>query len=138
MSYLCYCEIHLLRFICCYCTSIYNKYVVLLCIICNHHKTFLISEILNQFLCNIYKHNYSPHTTISTTSQKLRSPKHSKHWNTELYRWSDDHGEGYHDSYLNRLDSFILTQYTTVTNKRYLLPWTWNLRIQYCDRWSNF
>ena len=60
MSSSCYRKIHLLRFINCYCTSIYKKYVNLLGFIFpssqnsayltnNYHKTLLITQISNQF-----------------------------------------------------------------------------------------
>ena len=63
-----YCNIHLLRFDFCYCTSIYKKYVILLCFICNYHNTLLILKIfitkknylnfLNQFLSDIFKRHF--------------------------------------------------------------------------------
>ena len=43
-SYLFDREIHLLRFICWYCTSIYDKYIILLCYICNHHRNLLFQK----------------------------------------------------------------------------------------------
>ena len=46
MSYLCYGNIHLLRFISFNCTLLYNKYIILLCSICNHHKPLLISQVI--------------------------------------------------------------------------------------------
>ena len=52
MSYLCYLGKHLLRFILCYCTSSYKISIIELCFICNHHKTLLISQILNQLFCD--------------------------------------------------------------------------------------
>ena len=54
-SSLFYSWIHLLRFIGFYCTSIYKKYVILLCFIFNHHKTFLISKIIITKLCLSHK-----------------------------------------------------------------------------------
>ena len=48
-----YLEIQLIRFICSYCIFIYKKYVILLCLIINHHKTIIISQISNQWLCYI-------------------------------------------------------------------------------------
>ena len=40
-SYYFYCEIHLLRFIFCYCTLIYKKYFNKSCFICNHKQVCL-------------------------------------------------------------------------------------------------
>ena len=118
-------EIHLLRFISCYCTSIYKKYVILLCFICNNHKTLLISQISNEFLCDIFKDKFSPQTSKYTTFQKLqltrhikhwKTPTHRKHWKTKIYKGSSDIGEGGYESDSNHLASVILRQYTTVTN----------------------
>ena len=138
MSYLFYRKIHLLRFICCYCTSIYNKYIILLFFICNHHKTLLISQVSYKFLCDIYKHNFLLQTSKSTTFQKLRSPPPRKHWKTELYRGSENCGEGDSDSDFNCLASVILRKYAFVTNQCYRLPWTWIQSIWYCDSWPHF
>ena len=49
MSASCYLEIHLLRFIRCYCTLIYNEYVIAVCFVINRHKTLLILQIKNLF-----------------------------------------------------------------------------------------
>ena len=56
-----------------------QKFVTLLCFIRNHHKTFLISQISNQFLCNIFKDHFSLQTSKSTTLKKLQCPIRSKH-----------------------------------------------------------
>ena len=133
-----YREIYLLRFIFCYCTSIYKKYVILLCFICDNHRTLLISKLLNQFPCDIFKDNFLLQTSKSTKSQKRLLPTHSKHWKTEPYRGSDDRGEVDCDSDLNRLASVILSQYTTVTNQCWWFSCTWTFLIQYCDCWSHF
>ena len=128
MTYLFYHEIHLLRFIFCYCTPIYKEYIILFCWFCNHHKNFtyitnnhnknlLISQILNQFFCNIFKRNFSLQTSKSTTfqyfwlprrSKHWKTPTHSKHWNEELYRGQADRGEVDRESDLNHLDLVIL------------------------------
>ena len=86
MSALSYHEIHLMRFICSYCTLIYNKYVILLCFIIIHHKTLLISQISNQFLCDIFQDNCLLHTSTSTTRRKLQIPTQRNNWNTGLYQ----------------------------------------------------
>ena len=117
MSSLCDHKIHLLRFIFFYCTLVYNKYVILLCSICNHHKTLLTSQILNQFLSYIFKHNFLMQTSKSTTSQKLWLPTHSKHWNTEPYWGSADCGEGDCESYFNHMVSVFHSKYNNVTNQ---------------------
>ena len=130
-----YCIIHVLRFICCCCTLIYKVHLILLCFICNHHKTMLISELLNEFLCDLFEENYLLQTSTSTTFQKCQSPTQSKYWKTEPYRGSDDCGEGHHDSVLNRLTSVILRQYTTLTNQCSQILGTWKLYIQYCEIW---
>ena len=51
MSALCYRKIKLIGFIHSYCTLIYNECVILLYFGINNHKTLLISQIFNQFLC---------------------------------------------------------------------------------------
>ena len=46
-QYMCssfYCKIHLQRFISGFCTLIYNKYLVLLCFVINHHKKSAYSK----------------------------------------------------------------------------------------------
>ena len=48
-------RMHLLSLISCYCTLIYNNDVVLLCFICNHHKTLLISQIIITKICLSHK-----------------------------------------------------------------------------------
>ena len=65
-SYLFYREIHLLRFICCNCTLIYDKYVNLLCLICNHQINLILLKILNTFFCDICNHNMLLQTNKST------------------------------------------------------------------------
>ena len=112
-----FCKINLMRFICWYCTLVWNKYIILLCFICNHHKTLLISQISNKFLRVILKHIVLLQTTKSTPFQILRLSTHVKHWKTELYLGSADFGEGDQDSDLNSLDSVIIRQYNTVTNQ---------------------
>ena len=65
-----------------YCLLLYlylQKFVIISCFICDHHKTFLISQILNQLLCNIFKDHFSLQTCESTTLQKLQYPRRSKH-----------------------------------------------------------
>ena len=55
LSYLFYRDIQLLSFILCYCNLIYNRNVILLCLICNHHITLLFPQILNKFLCEFFQ-----------------------------------------------------------------------------------
>ena len=117
MSSLFYRETHLLRFICCYCTSVYKKCIILLCFIFNYHRNLLISHFFNQFICNIFRGYFLMQTSKSTTSQKLRIPTCSKHLKKELYQGLADSGEGDHNSDLNHLDSVIISKYTTVTNQ---------------------
>ena len=108
ISSLCYCEIHLRRFIRWYCTFIYNKYVNLLCFIFpssqnsayltnNHHKTVLVTKISNQFLLWYLQRPFfsvdTEYTTFSKAStvqmQKTKKmPTRSKHLKTGLYRGS--------------------------------------------------
>ena len=77
--------IHLLRMICCYSTLIWNKYNIVSCFIYIHHRTLLISQILNRILCDIFKHYvllqtsnqiiykllYIPHTTNIKTWRSI-------------------------------------------------------------------
>ena len=81
-SDLCYRKIHLVNFICNYCTLIYNEYVVLLCLVMNNHKTLPISQILNQFLCLYFvtqrfaadKYIYNlPNASITYKNQTLKN-----------------------------------------------------------------
>ena len=44
------------------------------CLVCNHHIASLISQISNQFLCDIFKHNVLLHKSKYTTFQKLQYP----------------------------------------------------------------
>ena len=81
LYYLYYREINLLRFIFWYCNSIYNKFIILLCFICNHNKTLLISQILNKFLLWYFQTHcfaadmyiyYLPRTLIFNTHLPLK------------------------------------------------------------------
>ena len=132
-SYLLYCEIHLMRFIYLYCTSIFFKYVISLCFF-NHHRILLFSQILIQFLCDIFKHKI-PCTQINPQPTNFQSPPYRKHWNSEPYRGLDGCGEGYCDSDINCLDSDNIWQYTTVSNQCYWFPLNWTWHLQYCNRW---
>ena len=105
MSDLCYLEIHLLRFISCYCTSVYNKYFSLLVFICpssqnssylanNHHKTLIIKKNLINSFCDILKGRFLLQTLNLLLFQKLqlyrrskqkKTPIQSKHWKTGIY-----------------------------------------------------
>ena len=79
MSALRYRNIHLIRFICSYCTlSTTNMsfYYALLLIIT---KNLLISQISNQFLCNILCHTFLLQTSTYTNSQNHLSSTQSKH-----------------------------------------------------------
>ena len=58
LYYLFYCKIHLPRLILCYCTSIYFINTILSCFICNHPRTLLFSQILNQSLSDIFRNNF--------------------------------------------------------------------------------
>ena len=73
MYSLCFREIHLIRYIWSYCTSFYNEYVNLLCFVINHHKTLLISQIPDQFLCDI------PNTIVCCRQVHLQPPKSVDH-----------------------------------------------------------
>ena len=75
MSALCYHKIHMMRYICSSCISIDNKYVILLCFVVNHHKTLLISQVLNQFFCDFF---VTP-LFAAVPSWKHRSPTQIKH-----------------------------------------------------------
>ena len=97
MSFLRYSEIHLLRFINCYFTSIYNKYINLLGFICplsqnpayltnNNHKTLLITEILNQFLLWYFQMSFFAADTESTTFSKASTFQMQKAQNRRPYR----------------------------------------------------
>ena len=82
----------------------------------NHHKTLLISQALNQFICDILQHNYLLQTSTSTTSKNCQSLTQSKHSMTGLYQGLDDICDGDRDS--DKSSGFSdLRQYTTVTNQ---------------------
>ena len=72
LSYLFYRKIHLPRFILCYCTSIYVINTILSCYICNHHITFIFSQILNQFFCDIFRKKCLLQTNQYKTYKNLR------------------------------------------------------------------
>ena len=108
MFYLFYRKIHLLSFIFCYCTLKDVIKTILLCFIFNHHITFLLSQIFNQFLCDIFRHYFLLQTNKCTTHQKIWSTPHRKHWKMEPYCVSVNCGEGDCDSDTNRLASVII------------------------------
>ena len=116
MSSSCYREIHLLRFIFCHCTLIYNKYVISLCFIISHHKNLLISQISNKYFC------YILNTMFFWRQVHLQPPQilDSRHIETIerriLIGGLSDCCEEDCESDLNRLASVIHRQYTTVTN----------------------
>ena len=138
MPYLFNRKIHLLRLILCYCTSTYKKYIIVSCFICNNFRTFLISQISNQVLRDIFQQNIFLQRSKSNTSQKLWYTIDSKHWNTELYWGSGDCCEGDPNNNLNQLASVIVMQYTTVTNYSYWVTWTWTWSVWYLDCWYHF
>ena len=115
-SYLFHCKIHLLGFHYCYCTLIYFIKNISLYFICNHHITLLFSQLSNQLLCVIFKHNFCPRQ-MNPHPTHFWSPPHRKHWNTEPYQGSADHCEGECNLGINCLASDNLRQYTTVTNQ---------------------
>ena len=133
--YSCYWDIHLLMFISCYCTSIYNKYVILIFFISNLHKAMLISQMIITKPFLYHKFRINSFVTFSNTivcCRQLNLPNsksfdcpyaaniercpHRNHWKTELYWGLADCGEVDRDSDLNCLASVILRDYTTVTN----------------------
>ena len=112
-----YHNINLLSFIYFCCTLIYRRFVISLCFICNNHEDLIISQILNQFHCDIFKHNIFLQTSESTTFKNIWLTTQSKHWNTEIYWGLANSGERDHDSDIILLDSVIFRQYITVTNQ---------------------
>ena len=114
--YLFYRKIHLLRFIYCYCTLIYVINSISLCFVCNHHRTFIFLQNLNQFLLWYLQTQFVLQINKSTTYQFL-STQHRKHWKTEPYWGSADCGEGDHNSDINHLGSDNFRKCTTVTNQ---------------------
>ena len=118
MSALCYREIYLLRFIFCYFTLIYNKYVNLLGFICpssqnsTYHTNFEsigLSYFVTQFFA-AYKYIYDlSKASITDTNKTFKYRDISGGRPIRFY------GDREYDLY--RLDSVILRQYTTVTNQ---------------------
>ena len=106
MSSSCYRYIHLLRFMSCCCTSIYNKYVNLSGLIFpssqnsaylknNHHKTLLITQISNQFLLWYFQKSFFcyllnllpfKNLLLSRSSKQKITLTQSKHLKIGLYR----------------------------------------------------
>ena len=114
-SYLYYRKIHLRRYIHCYYQPMYNNSVIFIMFYLNCHRTFILSQILNLFICGIFKHNlfaadksihYLRFLIINNKCRnKVPVIKPINHWKTEHYRESVDRGEGYLDSDLNLLAS---------------------------------
>ena len=129
MSDLSYHEIHLMRFLKSYCTLIFNKYVILLCFVIIHHKNLLISQMYNQWICDILLHNYLLQTVTSTTPWNLLTPTQRKPWNSGIYQDMNDSCKGDHESDLNCLASVILRKYTTV--KKPVLVFSLDLKVKY-------
>ena len=105
MSFSCYREIHLLRFISWHCTSIYKKYFNLLGFVCMSSQTLLISQISIK--------NFAYHTMFKSitlvifsnvifrfrhwifylfkifdfpyASNQKNTPTQRKHWDTGIY-----------------------------------------------------
>ena len=88
----------------------------LLCFICNHHKTMLISQILNQFLGDILNESFDAHKYIYNIPKTLITKTQQTLKDCALLG-SEDLSEGYRDSDLYCLASIIIWQYTTVTNQ---------------------
>ena len=128
MSSLCYREIHLLRFISCYCTLIYKKYVNLLGFIFpssqnsayltnNYQNNLLITQILNQLLLWYFQRSFFAADTESTTFSKTSNvqmqqtkmtPKQSKYLNTGIYRGSDNCARYYYNRNLLVYDVYLV------------------------------
>ena len=86
----------------------------------------LISQISNQLLCDVSKEIVLLQTGKTTTFQNLQLPRRKKHiktatnikhLKTERYRGLANCGEVDYEFDLNRLDSVIRRQFTTVTNQ---------------------
>ena len=138
LPYLFYREIHLLRFIFCYCTSIYVINAILLCFfliiaeLCFSHKFLINSFVVFSSIIFCCKQ-------INPQLSKIFDHPHTE--NTE--RWipimgSADRGEWDRDSDINHLASDNLWQYTTVTNQCWWFPWTWTCHIWYFNCWYHF
>ena len=111
-----YREIHLLRFICCYCTLIYKLYVISICFICNHHKTLFISQISNQCLCDIFENYFLLQTSTATTPPKALIIVTHKTLKDGALSGISQSCSGRSWVYLKSPSSVILRQYTTVTS----------------------
>ena len=117
MYSLCYCLIHLMRFINWYNTSVYKKYVNLLGFIFpslehstyltnNLHRTLLITKNSNQVLCGIFKGHFLLQTLNLLPFQKLqlfrrskknKTPTQRKHWKIGLFWGSADRASYYYN-----------------------------------------
>ena len=129
-----HCKIHLLRFMFSYFTLIYAIYVISLYFIFNRHRALLLSQILNQLLSDIFKHNLC-YRQINTHPTHVWSPPHIKKWNTETYLGSAYRVKINFNSDINRLASDHIQKYTTETNQCWQFLWTWMWHLQYCDSW---
>ena len=85
------------------------------CFVLNYHGTFILSQILNLFICGIFKriffHKSKKSTffaflsTATSAENKFWVTKPIYHWKTEQYQRTVDHGEIYLNSYTNILIS---------------------------------
>ena len=109
----------------------------ILCFIWSHYgflffsyQHVLFSDSSNTIFCCRHINSWPSHFLSSVTWWN--------HWKTNLYRGSDDCGEGDCDSDINCLVSFNLCQYITLTNQceKLTLTWMWFLLYFYC--WYHF
>ena len=97
----------------------------------------VLSQILNQYICGIFKHIYFCRNINPQPTKSFDQP-HTENTKRRIYHGLSDSGEGDQDSDINRLASNVLEQYTTVTKQCYPLPWTWTWHLWYCDCWFHF
>ena len=146
--YLYYHDIHLHRYICCYCPLTYDNYVIFIIFSFSLSRNFAFITnfeyvhlwYFNKYFSQQRKKSITFDFQSSPTSEetKFLLPKLSNNWNTDHYRGLDDRDEGYLESDLNCLVVGNLWQYTTVTSQCELFPLNWTRRMMYFDRWSQF
>ena len=119
-----------------------------ICFILNCRRTFLLSQILNLFICGIFEHKVFAgikqihYLRFLIISNKCRNQvtviRKINHWKREQYQGWYNFCERDVDSDLNPLASDNIWQYTTVPSQCERLPWTWMYRLLYSNCWTNF
>ena len=147
-SYLYYCDIHLHRYIRCYCQFTYNDSVILIMFyfklsrkfsfltnIKSSHlwyfwtQLFAADKEIHNFLFLVINNNFRNQVPVIKPSNRLKR---------EYYWGLAGCCERYLHLDLNCLDSDHLWKYTTVPSQCERFSWTWTWRLLYFDSWYHF